>query len=194
MIAIDIVRTFVAIELPEVVKRGIAEIKNQYSDMEGVSWIKPEGAHLTIKFLGEIGRDVVDGLACALEPVMAKVKPFKLKIEDVGVFPNLSKPRVLWLGVKEEKNLKQIHLKVDEEARKVGINKEEKNYHPHITIARIKSDEPPQRLKEFLKEFKGKTFWTDVDVKSIVIYKSILRPDGAEYEKLYEIPLLGGEK
>jgi len=191
---IEIVRAFVAIELPEVVKKGIAEIKNQYSDMEGVSWIKPEGAHLTIKFLGEIGMDVVDGLACALEPVMEKVKPFKMKIEDAGVFPNPSKPRVLWLGVREEKNLKQIHLKVDEEARRVGISKEERNYHPHITIARIKSDEPPQRLKEFLKEFKGKTLWNDVEVKSIVIYKSILRSDGAEYEKLYEIPLSGGEK
>jgi 2'-5' RNA ligase len=191
---VELVRSFVAIELPEVVKKGIAEIKSQYSDMEGVSWIKPEGAHLTIKFLGEIGMDVVDGLACALEPVMEKVKPFKMKIEDAGVFPNPSKPRVLWLGVKEEKNLKQIHLKVDEEARKVGISKEEKNYHPHITIARIKSDEPPHKLKEFLKEFKGKTLWSDVEVKSIVIYKSILRSDGAEYEKLYEIPLLGGEK
>jgi 2'-5' RNA ligase len=191
---VELVRSFVAIELPEVVKKGIAEIKSQYSDMEGVSWIKPEGAHLTIKFLGEIGMDVVDGLACALEPVMEKVKPFKMKIEDAGVFPNPSKPRVLWLGVKEEKNLKQIHLKVDEEARKVGISKEEKNYHPHITIARIKSDEPSHKLKEFLKEFKGKTLWSDVEVKSIVIYKSILRSDGAEYEKLYEIPLLGGEK
>lgn len=191
---IDIVRSFVAIELPEVVKKGIVEIKSQYSDMPGVSWIKPEGAHLTIKFLGEIGIDVIDGLACALEPVMAKVRPFKMKIEDAGVFPNVARPRVLWFGVKDEKNLKQIHLKVDEEARKVGISKEEKNYHPHITIARIKGDEVPERLKDFLKEFKGKTLWEDIEINSVVIYKSILRADGAEYEKLYEIPLLGGEK
>ncbi len=191
---IEIIRTFVGIELPEIVKKGIAEIKNRYSDMEGVSWIKPEGAHLTIKFLGEIGSDVVDGLACALEPGMENVKSFKMKIEDAGVFPNLSKPRVLWLGVKDEKHLRQLHLKVDEEARKVGINKEERNYHPHITIARIKADTCPPKLKEFLKEFKGKTLWEGIEVKSIVIYKSVLKPDGAEYEKLYEIPLLGGEK
>lgn len=190
----EIIRSFVAIELPENVKNGIAEIKKNYEDMDGVAWINPAGAHLTIKFLGEVGKDVLEGLACALEPAMTKIKPFKLTIEDAGVFPNITKPRVLWLGVKEEKHLKQIHIKVDEEARKVGINKEEKSYHPHITIARIKSQEAPKKLKDFLKEFKDKPLWTDVEVKAVVIYKSILKPEGAEYEKLYEIPLGGGEK
>lgn len=190
---VDLIRTFIAVDLPEEVKEGLKEIIEKYRGLNGANWIKAEGAHITIKFIGEIGRDVVEGLAFEVENIVKGINPFNVRLEGMGVFPSISKPRVLWVGVRDEKfQLRNLHHMIDEEVRKVGIKREEKNYLPHLTIARMKGTEEKD-IKPILEEYNNKRLW-EFQAKYITIFKSTLHPDGAIYQKLYEFPLGGNKK
>ena len=117
-------RLFIAIDLPEEIKE---EMSHLCTGLPGARWVPDEQLHLTLRFIGEVDHSLVAELYSRLEEV--KHKPFPLHIKGLGVFPNLSKPRVLWVGLKKRTALVELRKKVDSIVRKLDIPLEKSSPH-----------------------------------------------------------------
>ena len=98
------IRSFIAIELPDELRRKLGQLETQLKSgkQPGVRWVNPESIHLTLKFLGNIGIDRTGEITRAMEEAAQVVAPFHLEIKDLGVFPNLKRVQVVWVGVSGE--------------------------------------------------------------------------------------------
>jgi 2'-5' RNA ligase len=179
-------RTFIATEIPEVQKINVWEfILSQKKDSLPIKWVAYENLHITLKFIGEIDERKLDSIKSALNTVSSKTKCFKMQLENPGCFPNLRNPRVLWIGVSiGAEHLIKLADELEDSLTQCGIKKEEKKFHPHLTIGRIKA---------FCKvdNIINKTFATEpFDVKEFILFKSTLLSSGPVYEKIKNFALL----
>lgn len=189
-------RCFIAIELPEDIKIFIDNLINLKSSVDGINFVKKENLHLTLKFLGEVGIDLIPLIVKSLKNLAKEFPPFTLKISHPGVFPDKVKPRVIWMGLEYSEILKDLAVRVDEETYKFCIEKEKREFKSHITIARVKNFQNGIRMFEKIcKTFRDNNF-TDNDlkkphftVKEFVLMKSTLTPGGSIYEVLERFPL-----
>ena len=117
------IRTFIAIKLTKPIEDGLRSVVQQLMKQgaSGVRWVKPGNIHLTIKFLGDIVVDQVDDIGAVMKYAARKATPFKLKIGGIGAFPNLHKPRVIWVGVNEYQNLRDLHQEIELGLDRLGI-------------------------------------------------------------------------
>jgi 2'-5' RNA ligase len=188
------IRSFIAIELPEEVKSGLrrlqAELKlPQYSFVKCVA---PDGIHLTLKFLGNISSQKVAEITGVMEQASQGISPFQLQITEVGAFPNMRQPRVLWVGIKGELDkLKAWQKRIDDGLVPLGFAKETRPFTPHLTLARVRDNCLPQDRRS-LGELVMKTP-LEVDyalpVNSLNLMRSQLLPGGAVYSRLAEVKL-----
>lgn len=182
-------RTFVAVELPEEIKNQIATVQAELKRIPAqVSWVKSGNIHVTLKFLGEVPEDKIQEVFTATELGCKGVKKFRMGLKGLGGFPNLKRPRVIWVGTsKGEKEITDLQKKVEQELEKVGFPKEEKNFTPHFTIGRIKI---PKGIEELSRAVARTEFATEeFDVTEVVVMRSQLNPAGAIYTPLKKIPL-----
>ncbi|MCS7098089.1 MAG: RNA 2',3'-cyclic phosphodiesterase [Candidatus Methanomethyliaceae archaeon] len=181
----DLVRSFIAIEIEEDVKNRIMEFEKRLKECR--SEIKPvekENLHLTIKFLGEISIKLLDEVYEKMEEI--KEEKFTIGIRGVGVFPSEKFIRVIWVGVEEGKEkILKIQKKLDESLAKVGFIKE-RDFVPHITVARVKSLGDRNEILNILNEFKEKDFGRSI-VDRIVLKRSLLTPKGPIYSNIKEV-------
>lgn len=184
-------RVFVAVDISDEARRLIAKrIENfrpHFSDLR-VGWEKPEKLHLTVKFLGDTPEAKLAEIIAAVENSVAEINPFSISIEGVGAFPPRGAARVLWLGVKDENlALQKIQKRLESECEKIGFERENRIFNPHLTVARLKEPAKSRELTQLhLKtDFPPAKF----DVPEIVIYKSDLQPNGSVYSPLAKIPL-----
>jgi 2'-5' RNA ligase len=176
-------RTFIAIEVPEKIRK---EIDNVITDEKKrdlpIKWVKYENLHITLKFLGEINENKKIEIAPALQEIANKVTPFNISLEGIGCFPTPKNPRVVWIGVKLGKeNLCSIAQNVETALVGYGF-KEEKRFHPHLTIGRVKKLCSVNEILE--RQIMSDPFL----VNSIVLFKSTLKPEGPIYEVLQAFP------
>lgn len=178
------IRTFIAVELPE---KFVPEIERIGSliRMPGVKLVEPELVHITLKFLGDIHEDKVEPIASALSEI--KCKPFEARIKGIGMFPKPSYVRVIWLGGHGE--FDTLHREV-ERVLSPFIFEKERDFTPHATFARVKQPVNRIELMEKIKNIGGADFGT-FSVSSICLKKSTLTPGGPIYETLKEIKLPG---
>ncbi len=178
-------RTFIAIEIPQNIKEKIYEaFEKERKKEKGVKWVEKENLHITLKFLGEIDEGKVKEIEKILEEeIPLKFKSFEAKLEELDGFPNFKNPRVLWIGVSPKEKIKEIFEFIEEriEEEKMGIEKEVREFHPHITIARIK-------VKGKFS-FERKKFDENFKINRIALFKSDLRPEGPIYTLLKEVKL-----
>jgi len=182
-------RCFIAIELPEGVKSALEGLQEEFKKCGvDVRWVKPENIHLTLKFLGNIDEKKVKEIVKRIERVCDKYESFSLEARGVGVFPSLHAPRVLWAGIKGNSPLKWLQSDVEDEMASMGFKREDREFTPHLTIGRFKSFTDKKELANKIELHKDNSFgW--INVKAIVLMKSDLRPSGAEYTRIAEIPL-----
>lgn len=186
-------RTFIAIDLDEEIKKNllsfISELDKLSRGGRSIRWIKPEGMHLTLKFLGEITGEKTREIENFLKLIPEKYKSFVLKFKGTGSFPPGSKnPRVLWVGIEEEETLKALQFHLEGELEKLGFPREKRKFHPHLTLGRAKI---PSHLKETLSLFEKnkETNFGEMQAKKLTFFQSILKPSGAEYSALSEFEL-----
>lgn len=183
-------RTFIAVELPEDIKRKIEEVQNPLKKTDTyVSWVKPKNVHLTLKFLGEVEENRIEDVFYGTEKALKGAKSFTLSLKDMGGFPNLQRPKVIWVGVdKGEKELAVMQKDIEEELLRVGYPKEGRAFSPHLTIGRVKSARNIEKLVALIEKT---TFQTqEVKIDEAVVMKSQLHPQGAIYTPLRKIKLL----
>jgi 2'-5' RNA ligase len=175
-------RTFIAVELSDSVRQALADIqKTQRGPLPGARWTRPEGTHLTLKFLGEATAHQVAAISSALDEVAADFQPLELSLSKVGAFPRLSNPNVIWVGIGESAELTILQKAIDGEIAPLGFPTEKRPFRAHLTLARLAgqpwSSETRQRFLECSSICDG-VRWK---VERITLFRSDLKPSGAEY-------------
>lgn len=187
------VRVFVAVELPDEVKAMFAALATAIDALgvRGARTVRPEGAHLTLKFLGDVNVELIPEIQAAMDSAAAESKPFALSLGDVGVFPNPRAARVLWIGVEGDlERLNRLQRSVERSLSELGFRPERRRFNPHITAGRIRdgvSRSDRRRVTDAL--FSHEYARPAIRVESVGLIRSVLHPDGAIYKTLYRIPL-----
>jgi 2'-5' RNA ligase len=155
---------------------------NEFSS-ESIKWINSDNIHLTIKFIGDTEIQKIDKIVSVLEDVAQNLTPFNLIIRNAGVFNDFINPKVLWFGIDHNKNLNKIFMSLNELLEELGIEKENKDFKPHITIGRIKSMNNKTNFKKFVS-FLSKDVYQEFVVNNIELYESILTSNGSIYKSI----------
>ncbi len=187
------IRMFIAIELPP---PAIETVNRLQSRLKGVvpphtvSWVSTRNMHLTLHFLGDVVRGDVESIKTAINQLAATQQPFPLIIGGLGCFPNLHRPRVVWLGLMEPTTpLQALHVQLGQQLQQtIGYQPEHRPYSPHLTLGRVKKGIPARHLKQLsqvLKQEHGKVGkLVDLDVAEIVLMQSDLKSTGSVYTPL----------
>jgi 2'-5' RNA ligase len=190
-------RLFIAVELDNTTQDRLAQVSRplQVRLPEGsIRWVRPEGRHLTLKFLGEVPRDGVSEIRAALRNAAAPFPKFSIRIGGFGVFPNLRRPRVLWVGVEDPSGrLAEVQAAVEAAMTELGFDPERRRFHPHVTLGRVGRRVRGQLLRSLADELEelelGEVGRMKVD--RVVLIRSELKPTGAEYTQIEAAPLEG---
>lgn len=183
-------RLFIALELPAPVKQALAEAQTELRRARAsVSWSKPENLHLTLKFLGETDAARLPELAAAGAATAAKTAPFALELTQVGGFPNLRQPRVLWVGLAGARaSLLRLHGELETQLAAQGFPRETKPLHPHLTLGRVKPGADVRPLVELAPHVQVPS--VAFTVSELVLMESQLHPSGSIYTPLHRAAFL----
>lgn len=186
------IRSFIAIELPDEIRHALAEVqKNLRRDVGGIRWVEPGSIHLTLKFLGDIPAEQIQPIAAAAMGVVQDEPPLGLGVSGLGAFPNPRRPRVIWVGIEGDvERLGRLQTRLEEALGPLGFPREERAFRPHLTVGRVKDPRRPPDLTRALADVTVPRC-NSFDVREILLYKSDLRPTGAIYTKLQHLPFAG---
>lgn len=179
------IRCFVAIPLPEDILAELDRVSRQLRDL-GIDarFPRPESIHLTLKFLGDVPESVIPDILTTLEARVSRHEPFEVNVRKAGVFPHLANPRVVWLGIEPEDELRQLQLSVEKGLVELGFEKERRRFSPHLTLARVKSRRMIANLMHYVEVHGPSLELGSFAVGTVILYRSELRPDGAVYSQL----------
>jgi len=178
------IRAFVALPLPDTLRRAVAEtIRRLKPSLPGLRFVRDEGAHVTLRFLGWTRADTIAALEAPLRAAAAACPPLDLAVRGLGTFPERGRPRVLWLGLEVPRAAAALQAACERTAVAAGFEPETRAFHPHLTLGRW--GDRARRLP-----------LPDVDLGSahvgaLVLYRSELRPSGSVYTPLAVFPLGG---
>jgi 2'-5' RNA ligase len=189
------IRTFIAVDLGKSIRDRLIALQESLArtDTE-VKWVEPENLHVTLLFLGEVDDRAVLDVCRAVADCTRQHAPFTLSVERAGCFPNPRRPRVLWVGVGEgTQPLCALHDALEPPLMELGCyRREERQYTPHITLGRVKSDRPTEKLGTALARQSG---WKggEVAVRELLVMGSELTPRGPVYTVLSRARLGAGK-
>ncbi len=178
-------RTFIAIELSDEIKQTIKDIEDSLKVLGcDIKWVRPEIAHLTLKFLGDVDLDTIETIGRALTESVHGLPPIQTQLTQLGIFPDIRRPRILWIGLDDkEGRIKQLAESVETALGNIRFKKEEREFKPHITIGRLRSSKNVIQLAEAVKGFSGPAGRRQ-SIDHITLFKSTLTPAGPMYEVL----------
>ena len=183
-------RTFIAIALPAEVISALATVQKQLQQCigTGVKWINPQSIHITVKFLGDIASEEADSVGTVMQRLLTGYAPFEFTIANIGVFPDMKKPRVIWAGIQEAQGiLARLHRQFDQAMTDFGIAAEGRSFQPHVTLGRIKRIKTPE-LEAAIAGHQ-ECFFGKMTADSLILFRSELRPTGAVYTPLHMVKL-----
>lgn len=190
-------RLFVALDLPADVRRALGDLIARLKPLcPDARWVRPEGMHVTLKFIGHaVATGDTENLG-AVRAALATVhsgQPVEMSFRGVGFFPNASRPRVVWCGVQASENLAPLAADIDKALEALGISGEDGAFVPHLTLARFKPMRPGKRsrsnggsgeaLRSAAAEMAQNNFGSSRETE-FHLFESITKPGGAEYRKL----------
>ena len=174
---------FCAVEIPassrQRVLRHIVRLKETVPDVKA-SWSRDANLHLTLKFLGEIAQSSVSDISTAASRAVVGLLPFSIRLEQTGAFPKQGKPRVLWLGINDSSGkLAALQAHLEEECAKSGFDKEQRPFHPHLTLARLRH---PLHARTLAAAHHQSGFEpVDIEVNELLVIRSELSSEGSKY-------------
>ena len=182
-------RAFVAIDLaPDLKITMEALIRNIKKDAKGIKWTNSAEMHLTLKFLGDIPPEKAGDVIGLLRTIAEKNNIFPLQLKGTGTFPPGRKRgvRVIWAGITETLELISLHEELEEGFEKIGFPREDRPFHPHLTLGRVKSTDGIEPLLDKLDKYR-ETDFGGMMVDRIRFFESVLKPDGAHHSVLGEV-------
>ena len=184
----ELIRAFIAIELPARIAQGLEKIQDGLKDETNkVAWVKPENIHLTIKFLGDIETNKIDSITKVLEDAAGNLSNFKISIKGIGAFPTIENPRVLWVGIEEDDtNISQLYNNLEHGLTALGFEKEQRTFKPHLTLGRVKFLKDKKLLKQRFEKMADINLG-QFTAASLYLFESKLTPEGAVHTKLKEV-------
>lgn len=186
------IRAFIAVPLSTAVKELLQQVQERLANPGlHVVWVRPDTMHLTLKFLGETAEALIPKIIEALREAAAEAPAFTLTLTEVGAFPNLNYPRVLWVGWKNESALMAaLHARLEERLEALGIERESRPFAPHLTLGRVKA---VRRKGSLLRQVHAAQhgLHAEVQVDSCALFRSELNPTGAIHTLLESVALRG---
>ncbi|OIO34431.1 MAG: 2'-5' RNA ligase [Candidatus Omnitrophica bacterium CG1_02_40_15] len=180
-------RAFIAVEIDHQAKQKISELILQLKKSNAdVKWVTEDQMHFTLKFLGNIDKDKVRGISDSISSVSDNFNSFKIAFSRIGAFPSLNHPAVIWLGIdKGAESLKMLNEKIEAALEKSGFERESREFKPHLTLGRVRSDKNMLGLTKLLKE-TAFCLRNDVQINKLTLFQSNLSPKGATYSILLQ--------
>ncbi len=182
-------RTFIAIEIPENIRIKIFRFSEQCRNIQSknIKYVERDNLHITLKFLGETGVDIIDKLSLDLKKI--KIEKFDLNMKNTGAFPNIIFPKVIWAGIGNSDTLNRLFTEIENTAVKQNFKKEDRNFNPHLTLARVKGN-ASKELIEFIKS-NGDIEFGNFTVHEFCLFESKLMREGPVYSKYSTFQLIG---
>lgn len=183
-------RLFVAVELPEPIRRRLGQrIEQRRGGFPRASWVRPENLHLTLAFLGEVDPDRLPELTAALAGPVAACSSFAARTAAAGAFPEQGSMRVVWIGLEPGAELAALAARIREAVAGVGLPGDEKPFQPHVTLARCRV-RWPAGARENLSTLAPEPM--PFAVTEAVLVESELAPGGSRYRQVASFPLAAG--
>ncbi len=187
-------RLFVAVNFPVKLRRRIASATKPLRAIAmPTRWVETDKLHLTLKFIGEVRDEVADELAEQLAEAAGLFRPFELRFSQIGAFPSLRGPRVLWLGVELTPDLRFVKHDLEHVFSEIGIARETRAFHPHVTLGRVEAGGKAGAFRDLERLARQINFQDRYRVSHIDLMRSRLRPGGPEYVA-YKIAPLGRDR
>jgi 2'-5' RNA ligase len=178
-------RLFVALDLPETIQEQLQLIS---CGLPGARWVQSEQLHLTLRFIGEADGSELQEIRESL--AIVRCRTFSLCLQGVGFFPPRQEPHTLWAGVEHSESLLQLHRQIESALKRIGMKPEQRNFAPHITLARLHHTQP-SRMGSFLDQH-SLLFSPPFPVNTFQLYRSILGSEGSRYHVEEGYPLVVG--
>jgi 2'-5' RNA ligase len=176
-------RVFVALDIPDEVRRAIGDLIGKLEKTcRGARWVRTEGMHVTLKFVGEVSPEKAERIKSALAGVRSNT-PVEMHFRGAGFCPNERHPRVFWAGIEASPNLAELAQGIEARMESLGVAREQRPFRPHLTLARFKSEEGLERLREELRS-AGALEFGSVRTSEVRLYQSQLNPKGAVHTRL----------
>jgi len=176
-------RIFCAIDLPHAIRQMVMarsmHLRNAVPEAQA-SWSRIDNIHLTLKFLGEVPQSRVEWLSRAAANTSSGFESFQIRVQGSGVFPTHGVPRVLWIGIEDLKGkLGELYGRLEDECAKAGFKKEVRQFHPHLTVARLRK---PQYGRTLAASHKAMEFEpAEITVSELLVIRSELSSAGSNY-------------
>ena len=184
------IRSFAAIPLNLEVVSNIEKAQIHLKALAAdVKWVKPGSIHLTLKFLGNIDETDIEKIAPAIQKAVAGFQPWQTEVKNLGAFPSLRNPRVVWAGIDDpDGRLIELQARIENELLHLGFEKESRKFSPHLTLGRVKSSRGKADLVRYIMDEREK-FFGEIKIDRIILFKSDLQRTGAVYTGLRELEL-----
>lgn len=186
----SVIRAFIAIELPSEILHCLEEVSTQLKQrLEDVPlrWAPVPNIHLTLKFLGDVSPSNIDVLTDILQTLASSYQMIEISVGGLGAYPRRHRPRVIWIGVEAPPELMAAQRSIESETARLGYARERRIYAPHLTLGRVSrhaTSRDVRKIAEVLESYKV-GFLGVVRVRSINLYRSVLKPSGAVYTCLF---------
>jgi len=190
----ETLRTFIAIDLTDGILQKIVSITSYLKTQvpsNAIKWVSEGNLHLTLKFLGEIPESKLEQIKTLSRKAVHEIHSLIFSVEGLGMYPNHKNPRVIWLGIFNEKPLVKLAAQIDQALYEAGIPREKRPFSPHLTIGRVRrsaSHDEIIKIGAVLSQFKVDCLG-EMPVEKVRLYQSELKPRGPIYTPLFDIPL-----
>ena len=182
------IRSFIALPTEPNVQQTIAEIQAKLKMTKvDMKWESQDKFHITLMFLGNVEQSKLDSLSIALEKSIQQFPSFTITYESIGAFPNIHTPRVVWISTKYRKPILDLQETAGRLCTEFGFPKEDRAFHPHITLGRVKETRNFVRLTEAIKTITFEPIETLCS--EVLLMRSELRPSGSIYTIMKSFPL-----
>jgi 2'-5' RNA ligase len=182
-------RTFIAVRLKHCSE--LAELSEKIRELlkhDSVKWVDINNMHITLAFLGDTPGDKVSKVSEMIQRQCGGFGTLTFTIAGLGVFKSFREPRVIWAGIEKYDRLKAMALSVKTGLEELGIETEEREFKPHLTLGRIRHIKNRGLLKELTEEYRGRIF-REVTIEEVIYFESLLHQHGPEYKPLSVISL-----
>ena len=186
------IRSFLAFELPHDVREKVTKISGEVK-ITGLNarWIKPGNIHLTVIFMGNMDEKDIPDIISAIDNVTCGYKTFDISLGGMGLFPDIRRPRVIWLGLNGDiDRLSSLRDDLQKPLESFGIKQEKRPFKPHLTLGRFRKPVKDRALlKKVIEEYRD-IREPEGKLQELVLFKSELNPGGAVYTLIHSWPLM----